>query len=1008
VNSCGFTHYAWKLLQTFVLLAALPSLALGVTAEESKKIPRFESDILPIFQANCLVCHGESVKQKGLDLRTRDSVLKGGESASAIVPGASQESLLFQKISSGAMPLGGNKLSVEEVQVIQRWIDSGGLREGEDPESVKKQTKGKEVSEREIMVNVFEAKCISCHGKWRQDGGLDLRTRASLLKGGKSGPAVVPGKPEESLLFKRIASAEMPPSQDIYGDGQYVKRVSADEMDKLRQWIAAGASSVGEDSPEVKVESDPLVKESDRKFWSFQPPSRPSVPQVSNSQMVRTPIDAFLLEKLEAKGLKFSPEQERLALMRRAYFDLIGLPPSLEEVQSYLNDSHPDAYEQMIDRLLASPRYGERWGKYWLDAAGYADSHGKIDPDRVRPHAWRYRDYVIRSLNTDKPYNQFLVEQIAGDELFDYKATKQLTAEQQDNLIATGFLRTAADDTDEGAQNFIPYRMAVLSDQVQIFSSAVMGLTMECARCHSHKYDPLPQRDYYRMTAIFQTAYDPYDWRIPSSAFYAGAKTLDLPDEYQRFLPYVSEKESRDAVVHNQPIQGEIKRLENSLDVKAKPLREKLLEEKLSKVPEPVRRDLVKALEKPADERSVLDKYLLERFEGTIKVEPKELEEKFRDFQEESGRVRKAIKEARSKLVPEPKIQALFDMGGEPTPTYIARRGDYRFPADRVSPGVPSVLADGITPYRVIKPSWTTATSGRRLALARWLVQPKHPLTARVEVNRIWQQHFGKGLVVTPANFGKIGARPTHPELLDWLATEFVRQDWSIKAMHKLIMTSNAYRQSSLVGPDVHGADPDNVLLSRFPLRRLDAEAIRDSILKVAGRLDSTPFGPAEEIEVTPENEVVSKGVKTGFRRSIYLLQRRSTPLTMLELFDAPRMDPNCLQRAYSTVPTQALQLWNSEMTRESSRYFAGRVIDAVGDDLEQQIERVYLLALSRRPTVEESRLGREALTGLNRDWLEHLEKDIPAEPKSPRARWLALATFCHVVLNSPQFVYVD
>ncbi len=873
---------------------------------------------------------------------------------------------------------------------------------------MKKQTKGQEFSELEIMVNVFRAKCISCHGKWRQDGGLDLRTRAGLLKGGKSGSAVVPGKPEESLVFKRIAAAEMPPSKDIYGDSQYVKRVSADEMDKLRQWIAAGASSSGGDLLEVKVDSDPLVKESDRKFWSFQPPSRPAVPHVSNSQMVRTPIDAFLLEKLEAKGLKFSPEQDRLALMRRAYFDLIGLPPSLDEVRFYLNDARPDAYEQMIDHLLASPRYGERWGKYWLDAAGYADSHGKIDPDRIRPHAWRYRDYVIRSLNADKPCDQFLLEQIAGDELFDYKATKQLTTKQQDNLIATGFLRTAADDTDEGAQNFIPYRMAVLSDQVQIFSSAVIGLTMECARCHSHKYDPLPQRDYYRMTAIFQTAYDPYDWRIPSSAFYAGAKTLDLPDEYQRFLPYVSEQESQNALVHNQPILNEIRRLEDSLETKAKPLREKLLEEKLSKVPEPVRRDLVRALEKPGDERSILEKYLVERFQGTINVERKELEEKSKAFQEESEKVRKAVQEAKSKLIPEPKIQALFDMGGEPTPMYIARRGDYRSPMDKVAPGVPSVLADGIAGYRVIKPSWTTDTSGRRLALARWLVQPTHPLTARVMVNRIWQDHFGKGLVGTPANFGKIGARPTHPELLDWLATEFVRQGWSIKAMHKLIMTSTAYRQTSLVDPNVHDTDPDNVLLSRFPLRRLDAEAIRDSILKVAGRLDTTPFGPADQIEVTPENEVVSKGTKNGYRRSIYLLQRRSTPLTMLELFDAPRMGPNCLQRAYSTVPTQALQLWNSEMTREASRYFAGRVIDAVGDNLGEQIERVYLLALSRHPTTSETRQGIEALTKLDGSWLEHLEEELPAEPKSPRARWLALAAFCHVILNSPEFIYVD
>jgi len=413
-------------------------------------------------------------------------------------------------------------------------------------------------------------------------------------------------------------------------------------------------------------------------------------------------------------------------------------------------------------------------------------------------------------------------------------------------------------------------------------------------------------------------------------------------------------------------------------------------------------------LEAPQEKRGALEKYLVEKFEDVVKAEPKELEERFKEFKEESGKIAKEIQAAKAKLMPEPKIQALFDMGGEATPTYVLRRGDTRSPVARVLPGVPSVLRDGISPYKVVKPSWTTDTSGRRLALARWLVQPNHPLTARVIMNRIWHNHFGKGLVVTPANFGKIGARPSHPELLDWLATEFVRQGWSLKAMHKLIMTSTAYRQSSLFNPAVHGADPDNVLLSRFPLRRLDAEAIRDTMLKVAGRLDTKPFGPPDEVELTPENEVVSKPSKTGFRRSIYLLQRRSTPLTMLELFDAPRMDPNCLLRVQSTVPTQALQLWNSELTRQSSQYFAGRVMDKAGEDVGKQIEWVYRVALSRWPTKEENHQGREAVEELTRRWLEHLENDVPAEPKAAKARWLALATFCHTILNSPDFIYVD
>jgi mono/diheme cytochrome c family protein len=981
-------------------------LTFGAASDRSGEAPRFESDVLPIFQGKCLACHGENVKQKGLDLRTRDSLLRGGESAPAIVPGSAKESLLFQKIFSGAMPLGGSKLSSQEIDLIRRWIDSGGLKVGEDAQAATPKTKS--VSQAEIMVNVFESKCISCHGKRKQEGRLDLRTRESLQRGGKSGPAITPGKPEESLVYKRIAADEMPPRKDIYGDTQYVRRVTADELEKLRSWIAAGAPDGPEEILVVKDGPDPMVSDQDRKFWSFQPPQQPPVPKVNNPQLVHNPIDDFLLEKLEERGLRFSPEVDRLVLMRRAYFALIGLPPTVEEVEQYLQDTSPGAYEKMIDRLLASPHYGERWGKYWLDAAGYADSHGKIDPDRLRPNAWRYRDYVIRSLNADKPYDQFLLEQIAGDELFDYKSIKDPTSEQRDYLIATGFLRTAADDTDEGAQNFVPYRVAVLADQLNIFSSAVMGLTMECARCHSHKYDPIPQRDYYRLSAIFQSAYDPYDWRIPSSALYAGGAVLDLPQELQRFLPRAPEREYREAEVHNAPILEELNQLKKALESKAQSLRAGLLEEKLSKLPETVRADLRVAVEVPEERRSPIQKYLMDKFGESLKVDSKELEERFKDFKEESEQTKKAIQKTKEKLTPTPMIQAIFDMGGEPTPTYLARRGDPRMPGPRVMPGVPSVLTDGIAPYKVIKPSWSSDTSGQRLALAKWLIQPNHPLTARVMVNRIWQAHFGAGLVTTPGNFGKIGAKPSHPELLDWLTKEFVRQGWSLKAMHKLIMTSAAYCQSSVVSPAATKGDPDNILLSRFPMRRLDAEAIRDTVLQVAGRLEDLPFGPADELEVTPDGEVISKASKTRYRRSIYLLQRRSTPMTLLELFDAPRMDPNCLRRMQSTVPTQALQLWNSEMVRENSRYFAGRVIDSVGDDVEKQIERVYLVALSREPTAEERNLGRRAIEDLDRSWLDHLTNEPPAEPRATKARWLALATYCLAILNSPEFIYVD
>lgn len=575
---------------------------------------------------------------------------------------------------------------------------------------------------------------------------------------------------------------------------------------------------------------------------------------------------------------------------------------------------------------------------------------------------------MIRFFNSDKPYDQFLVEQIAGDDLFDHKSTREPTADQLDKLVATGFLRTAPDGSYSLAGNKISDRLNMLADQVEIFSSSVMGLTMACARCHSHKYDPIPQRDYYRLSAIFRTAYDPYDWLFPNTNIDDPAGKTVFP---MRYLPTVPERERLEVAAYNAPIEEEIKRLQQYLEERARPLRKELLEEKLAQLPEEVREDLRNALatsndprsaeekyrkercfkcgedtrkksRRSGDSRSDVQEYLLENFVASVKVEELELEERFEEFKTEADKIKKAINAAKARLRPQAKVRALFDMGGEPTPTHLLRRADSLNPGPLVRPGVPSVLRDGIAPYQLVKPAWTSDTSGRRLALARWLVQPNHPLTARVVVNRVWQNHFGPGLVATPGDFGRTGARPSHPELLDWLATEFVRRGWSLKAMHKLILTSTAYRQSSRLDPSRHGADPDNVLLSRFTLHRLDSDAIRNSILKVAQRLDATPFGSAAKAEVQPDGEVMSACSEGGCRRSIYTLQRRTKPNTLLEAFDAPQMTPHCLKRSHSPVSSQALQLWNSDAVRGNARYFAGRVIDAVGTDVDKQIDRIY------------------------------------------------------------------
>ena len=995
-----FLNRGRTLLVSILLLGTLVCFAQGMLL--GREMPRFESDVLPIFQLRCLACHGENLQQNGLDLRTRDRVLQGGQSGPALVPGSAAESLLFEQVSSGTMPMGGNRLSGREIELIRHWIDSGALKEGETAEDAPPPLQAS-LTETDIMVPVVHVKCIVCHGKQIQKGGLDLRSRAGMLKGGVSGQAMVPGDPENSLLLQRIASGEMPPPDLQFP--YFVRAVTSDELQKLRDWIAAGAP--GEPEKAAEHQRDPPLSEKERDFWAFKPPRRPVVPEAGNRRLVRNPIDAFLLKRLEAQGLAFSPESEAAILMRRVYLDLIGLLPDPQEVEAFLEDPDPQAYEKMVDGLLDSRHYGERWGQHWLNAAGYADSEGGAADDLFRPYAYRYRDYVIRSLNADKPYDRFLMEQIAGDELLDYKAIREPTRQQLDTLVATGFLRMTPDPTNSHDVNFVPNRLDTVAGVVEMMGSTLMGLTLGCARCHSHKFDPIPQQDYYRFNAILRTSYDPYDWLLPNRLTGASFKDPYAP---QRHLAIVPEAERQQAKKHNEPIEKEIERLEKSLQQGAEPFRRILLAEKLAQIPASIGEDVREAVSTPAEKRTKIQQYLLQKF--TVEVSNEELTERFDDFNQLEKKIKEAIAEAKKRLKPEPKLRVLFDMGGEPTPTYILQRGDPSRPAPvRVEPGVPALFSNGIEEYRVIKPGWSSNTSGRRLALARWLVQPGHPLTARVMVNRMWQHHFGRGLVATPGNFGRTGEKPSHPELLDWLATEFVRQKWSMKAMHRLIVTTAAYRQSSGMDPQSLSHDPDGRLLSRFPLRRMDAEVIRDSILKMAGRLDPRPFGPADEVEVTADGEVVSLPSRNGYRRSIYMKHKRESLLTTLTAFDAPRLDdgnPNCLKRAHSTVATQALQLMNSELVRESSRYFAGRVIDAVGADPGMQVERVYLTALSRRPSAEERELGEQAIEDLTHYWLEHLEKEVPPEPKRVKAKWSALGTFCHTILNSPGFVYVD
>ncbi|MBI1903628.1 MAG: DUF1553 domain-containing protein [Planctomycetia bacterium] len=961
--------------------------------DASTPAPQYDSNILPIFKAKCFRCHSGEGRKAELELSTHAGVLKGGESGPAVVAGKVDESLLYERVRGGEMPPDGkDPPAKEEIDLIRRWIEAGAPA-GEDKSS----SASAALNQHDVLPILFR-RCTVCHGAGAREAGLDLRSKGGMLAGGKSGPAIVPGKPDESLVIKRIRAGEMPPLRRIVEVS--IKPIEPSETEIIARWIAQGAPEVDVKPDVATADGDPLVTDEDRNFWSFRPPRQVNVPTAPTPEAVRNPIDAFILQKLAEKGLTLSPEADRAALIRRVCLDLVGLPPSPEEVLSFVADPDPAAYEKLVDRLLASPRYGEAWGRHWLDLAGYADSEGKREQDIRRTFAYRYRDYVIRSFNADKPYDRFLLEQIAGDELADVENAAEITPELADNLVATGFLRMAPDPTWYNLTNFVPDRLEVLADEIDVLGSSVMGLTMKCARCHSHKFDPIPQRDYYRLLAVFKGAFDEHDWLKPN--WHPG---LSSGQTAQRDMTLVATAERREWESQTASLQKQIDELRGAIEKQAQDVAQKIFEQRLAALPEAIREDVRAALDAPPDKRSAVQAYLAEKFEKTLRV-PREqlpaLDESFKKLSEEmQGRV--SALEAHKK--PEPKIRALWDRG-QPSPTYIYRRGDYLSPGRLVGPGLPSVLTDGKTPC-VVEPPWPGAKkTGRRLAFARWLVAPDHPLTARVMVNRLWHHHFGRGLVRTLDNFGKAGSPPSHGELLDWLAVEFVRQGFSIKAMHRLMVTSATYRQASAVLPEHERLDPDNVFLSRMPMRRLSAEQLYDTMLLVAEKLREAPFGPPDALAVRADGLAAAAPSPAGWRRSIYLEQQRKVVATHLEAFDFPQMNPNCIERRSSTVAPQALLLMNNSMVNELAEGFARRVQGEAGDDPVRKVERVYLLAYGRPPDGEERQTGVAALAQFAAEWLRQLPADTADRAVESSRR--ALATYCHAILNSAEFLYID
>lgn len=813
-------------------------------------------------------------------------------------------------------------------------------------------------------------------------GGLNLSNFATTMKGGSNGPVVIPGKSAESLIYSLVVDGEMP--------GDDAEPVPEVELKKLAAWID-GADFPS--SADLAEEANHSVHARAETLWSFHAPVRPTLPVVhKNTDRVRTPVDQFLLARLEQEGVSYRPEAEKRVALRRLYFDLIGLPPSPRDVEAYLADTRPDAWEQCVDRLLASPQYGERWGRHWLDVAGWSESTLLIQ-DFMRPGFWSYRDWVIQAFNRDLPYNEFVREQIAGDELTDWRNADVLTPDMLDKLTATGFLRSTPDGTDNQLITQEEKRFATQQTAVEVANKALMGLTLNCVRCHDHKYDPITQKEYYQTISIFSAAYDLEKW-LPGMVNTFGAGPV-------RVVP-VADKPGRAAFSERMKALGERNaelsyQRDNGIPNR---YRDKYVGENMDKLPPEIDRPLLKeALTKEERERNPEQKAVVYAAAKLFELGAENIKKLYPTIakeQDENQKQQRRLADEGSDIGQV--IWALWDVSTDPTPLRLLRRGDFKTPADVVEPGVIQMLDDPDHPWTA--PSFDPQhddTTGRRLAYADWLVRPKHPLTARVMVNRIWQYHFGTGIVSTPDDFGARGAKPSHPELLDWLATEFVESGWSIKHLHRLMVNSSAYRQASLSELDTDNAarELSPQLLASFPRRRIEAEAMRDSLLAVSGLLNPTMFG--ESIATVAQSDgsySVPKDHPGRHRRSIYLSTRRTQLPTLLQLFDAPSMDTNWPQRHDSAIAPQALAMTNDPFVIECADALAGRILRE-RFSTEDRIAHAFEICYARKPDPDEVKLVSEMVSSpLDRSSLD-----------DERSLWRSVA---HALVASNEFIYVD
>ena len=788
--------------------------------------------------------------------------------------------------------------------------------------------------------------CYACHGPGSSiKGNLYLGNRKDILQGGDSGPAVIPGNANDSLLLQAMNfdGFEMPPKG----------KLPQDQIDIIAKWINDGMP-IPPDQESVRPEqhASPYkteVNDETKAFWQHQKVAAPAIPKVRNKKWISNPIDNFTLAKLEDKGISPSTPADKAHLIRRAYYDLTGLPPSLEQVEAFVADDDPQAYEKLLDTLLESPQYGEKWGRHWLDLVRYAESNS-YERDGTKPYAWRFRDYVIKSFNDDKPYDQFIKEQLAGDEF------EQLT---EDSITATGYYRLGIWDDEPVSQKQALYDD--LDDIIATTSQVFLGLTMNCARCHDHKLDPIPQKDYYRFLAFF-SGFRRYGVRSHDTVESASIGPI--------------------AVNADAATQAEMRR---QLDLELRNLDGKInhVNNRLQGLMTPPEKEDFKAIEVRVD--------IAKKYAG------KGLSEKLVTEYEQAVKRKKVILDTRPDEIA--KTLVIKEVGTQARETFVLIRGNANAESEKVEPGFPSVLSP---PEPVINPAPHGKSSGRRTTLANWIASDDNPLTARVMANRLWQHHFGVGIVETSNNFGAGGLDPTHPELLDYLATEFVKGDWKIKRMHKLIMLSSTYRLSSQTTKTGLDKDPANRLLWRFNPRRLSSEELRDSILAANGSLNLKMGGPSFYPIIPPEVLHGQSRPGAGWgnspederaRRAVYIFVKRSLVEPLMADFDFADVDSSCPVRFTTTQPTQSLNLMNSEFTNRQATRFAQFLKAEVPDDLSGQIAFALAQTTQRTPSDADIKRGENLIAELQ-------GLGISADD--------ALKYFCLVTYNLNEFLYID